>query len=103
MGVTVADADFDDLGDLSEHLLLLLLLLAVGVLVGLLRADGVLVDLLLSFRSILLPLPADGALVDLGEQVGDDPAGAAVEVLLDDLEDLPPLRAWRTSPHLVRS
>ena len=97
MGVTVADADFDDLGDLSEHLLLLLLLLAVGDLVGLLPAVGVLVDLVLSFRETLLPLPADGALVDLGEQVGDSLRAHRPS------SPVPPLRAWRTSPHLVRS
>jgi len=83
--------DLGDLDDLSEHLLLLLLLLLLltdGALVGLLvPADGDLVDLPLRFRPLLLPLPADGALLDLtlGEQVG-----AAA-------------RAWRTSPHLVRS
>ena len=79
-------------------------LLDLGDLLLPLPADGALLDL----GDLLLPLPADGALLDLGEQVGDDPAGAAVgaEVLLgdlDDLGDLPPLRAWRTSPHLVRS
>ena len=86
-----ADGDLVDLGDLddlSEHLLLLLLLLADGALVGLLvPADGDLVDLLRRFRSLLLPLPADGALLDLEAQVGD----------------VVPARAWRTSPHLVRS
>ena len=96
MGTTVtavptdgALVDLGDLDDLSEHLLLLLLLLLLltdgaGLLVP---ADGDLVDLLLRFRPVLLPLPADGALLDLtlGEQVG-----AAA-------------RAWRTSPHLVRS
>ena len=81
--------DLGDLDDLSEHLLLLLLLLADGALVGLLvPADGDLVDLLRRFRALLLPLPADGALLDLGAQVGDAPGEA---------------RAWRTSPHLVRS
>ena len=87
-GALVDLGDLDDLDDLSEHLLLLLLLLADGALDGLLvPADGDLVDLLRRFRALLLPLPADGALLDLEAQVGD----------------VVTARAWRTSPHLVRS
>ena len=95
-GVLVVDLlDLLDLLDLSVHLLLLVLLLLLPLLVVVGAVVGAAVDVALADLLLrrLLPLSdlADLAVV-----------GAAVGVEEQSEPLFAPLRAWRTSPHLLR-